>query len=100
MRKDAMYAEVKSIWQVIVTDQRRMTHHQKVHQKATKVTKVEKENPQKVKMQTVEKENHRSTKLKQKLQAKRKDNFKSRTQMQQNQKMSLESSWKNSKRQW
>jgi hypothetical protein len=60
----------------------------------------EKENLQKDKLQMAEKESHKSTKLKQKLQAKRKEKFKSRTQILQNQRMSLESHWKSSKRQW
>ena len=69
-------------------------------QKVDKAKMEEKENPQKDNPPTQEKENNRSTKLKQKLQAKKIENFKSRTQMQQNQRMSLENSWKSSKRQW
>jgi hypothetical protein len=50
-------------------------------------------------MQKVEKENLKSTKSKQKQMAKKIENYKSRTQMQLNQKTNQESSWKSSKRQ-
>ena len=90
--------EAKSTWQENETSQRRMIHQSKDSQKAIKAKMEEKENSQKDKPQIQERENHKSTKLRQKLQAKRKENFKSKTQMQQNQKMSLESNLKNSKR--
>jgi hypothetical protein len=72
---------------------------EKVHQKETRVTKVERESRQKDKMPKMEKESHRSTKSKQRQMQKMKENFRSMIQMLQNQRMNLESSWKNSKRQ-
>ena len=89
--------EVKSKLQENVTRQKKMIHQSKDLQKAIKAKIEEKENHQKDKLQNQERENHKSTKWKQKLQAKRKENFKSKTQMQQNQKMSLGSNLKNFK---
>ena len=68
--------EAKNIWLENVTSQRRMIHQSKDLQKAIKTKMEEKERPQKDNPLTQGRENYKSTKLKQKLQVKRKENFK------------------------